>query len=636
MIAHFVFINLPSPQTLTNRDIQGSTKIYDRNGILLYKIYKDQNRTLVAIEQIPLHVRLASLAAEDADFYSHHGFSIKGILRALFKIIKEKKVTGGSTITQQLVKVTLLTPEKTLIRKLREVVLSIQVEALYSKDKILEMYLNEVSYGNLAYGIEEASQVYFGKSTNKLTLAQGALLAGLPKSPTLFSPFGPDPALAKNRQEEILNLMVEKGFVAFDLAQDAKKEELEFIKIKNEIKAPHFVMYIRQLLVEKYGEEMVEKGGLEVTTTLDYSIQQQAEKIIQQEVDKLKKLRVTNGAALVIDPKTWQILAMVGSKDYFDQNIDGNVNVTLQPRSPGSAIKAVTYSYALSHGMTPATVITDAPAVFPLPNQPPYIPKNYDNTFKGNLTLRNAFAQSRNIPAVKTVMQFGVLEILKHGNKLGIESWQDPSRYGPSITLGGGEVKLIELASVYTTLANMGVKQNFSPIISVKRQNIEQWFNKKMPVKIIDPRVAYMIIDILKDNIARSPAFGSYSNLVIPKHPEVAVKTGTSNDLRDNLTVGFNQNYLVAVWVGNNDNSPMSRIASGVTGASPIWNKIISTLVANNESREWQIPDGLVKNKDCFGKSEWFLKENQNKGPCPTKTQDASPTPSPTIFFYRR
>lgn len=638
--AHIILTNLPSPNDLLTRQVPATTKIYDRNAVLLYKIYKEQNRTPIKIEEIPLHVRLATLAAEDAEFYTHPGFSLKGISRSLLKLIREGRLTGGSTITQQLVKNTLLSPERTLKRKLREIVLSIQVEALFSKDQILEMYINEVSYGNSAYGIQEASKVYFGKDAKDLTLAEAALLAGLPKGPTKFSPFGPNPELSKTRQLEILSLMEEKQFISSDLAEAAENEELNFATLGVEIKAPHFVMYVRDKLVELYGEEMVEKGGLEVTTTLDYEIQIKAEGIVTNEVEKLANVHVTNGAAVVVEPRTGEILAMVGSKDYFDEKIDGNVNVVLRPRSPGSSIKPVTYSYALEHGMTPATIIPDTPTVFPLPNQPDYIPRNYDSNFRGNISLRSALAESRNIPAVKVVMEYGVEKIMEWGHKMGIESWQDPDRYGPSITLGGGELKLIELAQVYSAIANMGEKAPLQVIRSIKNQNSAQLFqfNCCQREKILDPRVAFIIIDILRDNIARSPSFGSGSSLVITNHPEVAVKTGTSNDLRDNLTVGFNQDYLTAVWVGNNDNSPMSRIASGVTGAAPIWNKIMQSLLSNTESKSWEIPKDLVQAKDCFNRIEWFLKENQNHGKCPNPSPGPSPTPKGSLrpSFWQR
>ncbi len=616
--------DLPSPKELDKRSPEVSTKIYDRNGNLLYKIYKDENRTIVPLSQIPQHVRLATLAAEDAEFYSHVGFSIRGISRAFFKNLETGKLQGGSTITQQLVKNALLSPEKTIIRKIKEIILSVEVEATYSKDQILEMYLNEVSYGGTAYGIEEASQEYFGKGVAELNLAEAAILAGLPQSPTRFSPFGASPDLAFERQREVLRLMRINRFITSDQEDAASNTRLTFVPNRKEILAPHFVMYVRQLLVDTYGEELVEKGGLEVVTTLDLSIQKTAEKIVKEEVEKLKTLHVGNGAALVIDPDSGEILSMVGSKDYFDAAADGQVNVTTRLRQPGSSIKVVNYAYALSHGYSPASIIDDSPITYVTPGTEPYSPKNYDGKFKGKIPLRIALAESRNIPAVKVLASYGVAKMIEQGQKMGITSWSDPSRFGLSLTLGGGEVKLIELASVYASIANYGKTPEITSILTIKDyKGKEIWKNGfDLSEQSVDPRVAYMLIDILKDNHARSGEFGLNSYLVIKNHPEIAVKTGTSNNLRDNLTAGFNQDYLVVTWVGNNDNSPMSRIASGVTGASPIWNKIMSSLLSDKSSIDWKIPEGLVK-INCPGKSEWFLKEDESKSkyclPIPTQ-----------------
>ncbi len=634
LIFAFVFWNLilkdlPSPKELTNRNVEVSTKIYDRNGILLYNIYKDKNRSLVKLENIPLHVRLATLAIEDAEFYSHPGFSVRGISRAIVKNIKKGELAGGSTITQQLVKNALLTPEKTLIRKLKELTLAILVELTYSKNEILEMYLNEVSYGGCAYGIQEASRMYFDKDVERLTLAEAALLAGLPKSPTNFSPFGPNPNLAKQRQAEVLRLMQINKYLSEEQKLEAQKQSLTFAENKIDIKAPHFVMYVRQILESKYSKELVEKGGLKVTTTLDWQIQKLAEEVVKDEIESLKKLNVTNGAVVILNPKTGEVLAMVGSVDYFDTKADGNVNVTTRPRQPGSSIKIVNYAYALSNEFTPATIVDDSPVTFLIEGQPPYTPRNYEGSFRGNLTLRNALAESRNIPAVKILSSYGVDKMIKMGQKMGITTWENPDNYGLSLTLGGGEVKLINLAKVYAIIANNGKETELSSVVRIENHNeISVEKNSANKKQVIDPRVAFILTDILRDNVARSPAFGTNSLLVIPNHPEVAVKTGTSNNLRDNLAIGYNQNYVVAVWVGNNDNSEMARIASGVTGATPIFNKIMSALLAKEEqSQKWEIPDGLVQlpicpytgTLACTGcpiKMEWFLEENKPEKAC--------------------
>jgi len=623
---------LPSPRELTTKEQEVSTKIYDRNGVLLYKIYKDKNRTPISLDKVPLPAKLATLAAEDAEFYYHPGFSVRGIFRSIIKNIKEGKLSGGSTITQQLVKNALLTPEKTIARKIKELILAIEVEFLYSKDQILEMYLNETPYGGVSYGIQEASQEYFEKEVDKLTLAEAAFLAGLPKSPTKFSPFGPNPELAYDRQKEVLRLMRINKFITAEQEQEALNQELKITQKKTDIKAPHFVMYVRQELVGKYGEEVVETGGLEVTTTLDIRIQNLAEQVVKEEIEKLRGLNVNNGAALVFDTQSGEILAMVGSKDYFDTQNDGNVNVTLRLRQPGSSIKVINYAYALANGFTPASIIDDSPVIFKVPGLPPYQPQNYDSKFRGRITLRSALAESRNIPAVKVLASYGVSKMLELGQKMGITTWNDPSNYGLSLTLGGGDVKLIDLAQAYLTIADYGKKPEITPVLEIKNYKgkvLEQVqpLDSTRDEQVISPQVAFLLIDILKDNVARSPAFGSNSYLVIPGHPEIAVKTGTSNNLKDNLTFGFNQKYLVAVWVGNNNSTPMARIASGVTGASPIWNKIMRGLLTDEDTLGWEIPEGLVQVpicpltgtlpcEGCPTKNEWFLKESVPNTKC--------------------
>ena len=623
---------LPSAEALGQRNIALTSRIYDRNGELLYKFYKDENRTLVKLEDVPLYVRYATIAAEDRDFYTHHGFSLKGITRATVDYLKERKISGGSTITQQLVKNALLSPEQTLTRKIKEIIIATNVEKKFSKDQILEMYLNEVSYGGTAFGIQEASRLYFAKDVDKLNLAEAALLAGLPKSPTSLSPFGTAPELANERKNHILDLMVENNFISKDQGAKAKEKPINFAPNTIEMKAPHFVMYVREILAQKYGEDYLEKGGLEVKTTLDTNIQKLAEKAVSEELKKISYLNVTNAAALVVKVKTGEILAMVGSKDYFDQENGGNVNVLLRPRQPGSSIKVINYAYALANGLTPATILNDEPAIFNIDGQPPYIPKNYDGKYRGKITLRSALAESRNIPAVKVLNTIGVKNMLKLGRQMGITTWNDDSRFGLSLTLGGGDVKMIDLAKVYSTIANYGQQADtisISEISDSSGKNIykNDCTEKCASKKVLDPRVAFILTDILKDNSARSPAFGSHSALTIPKHPEVAVKTGTSNNLRDNVTIGYNQDYLVAVWVGNNNNSEMARIASGITGAAPIWNKIMQGILGDSESLAWTSPEGvkivdicpLTGTLPCGGcptKGEWFFEENTPKNHC--------------------
>jgi len=639
-----IFANLPNPDQLVTHQPILTTKIYDRNDNLLYKIYRKENRTLVKLQELPLYLIQATVAIEDAEFYSHHGFSPKGIIRAALRNLKGDKLYGGSTITQQLVKNTLLSPERTLVRKIKEIILAVLVETKFSKDEIFQMYLNEVGYGGAAYGVEEAAQMYFGKSAKNLTLAEAALLAGLPASPTSFSPFGAYPQKAKERQLLVLRRMRQEGFISEEEEKRAAGEELHFASPKTDIKAPHFVMYVKDLLVQKYGEQMVEEGGLEVKTSLDLEIQEYAQQVVSQEIQKLKSLKINNGAVLVTKPATGEILAMVGSEDYFNLQNDGNVNVTLRPRQPGSAIKPIMYSLALENGFTAATIIPDTPITYKIPGQPAYSPKNYDNRFHGNVPLRIALASSYNVPAVKVLAALGVEKMITRGREMGITTWDDPSRFGLSLTLGGGEVKMVDLAVAYGVLANMGKRVDLNPILEVKNykgevlEKFEIRNSKSETIINIKPEIAYILTDILSDNAARAPAFGTHSWLNIPDHPSVAVKTGTTQNLRDNWTVGYTPDFLVAVWVGNNDNKPMSYVASGVTGASPIWNKIMSYLLENLPDKKFPRPEGIVEVKICVPtgtlpcegcpivRSEIFIAGSEPKIRC---SLSSSPTPPP-------
>src|SRR3989344_6227295 len=410
---YFYFLkDLPSPRSLATLPVPLTTHIRSRNGTELYKVYKDQNRTLVGIDAIPLNLSQAILAIEDANFYNHKGFSLAGTLRAGWKNITNQGLEGGSTITQQLVKTSLLTPERTFRRKARELILSLAVETLYSKNQILEMYLNRVSFGGTAFGVEEAAQTYFGKSVKDLDLAQSSLLAGLPASPTTYSPFGAHPELAKSRQKEVLRRMVEASYITWEEAEAASSQDLQFSPPKTGILAPHFVMYIKNLLAQKYGAAAIEQGGLDVTTSLDLPIQEAAQKIVTDETAKIAYLHVGNGATLVTNPSTGEILAMVGSRDYFDAKNDGAVNATAAPRQPGSSIKPINYALAFSRGFTPASTIDDSPITYHVPGSPPYSPVNYDSRYHGRVTLRTALGSSYNVPAVKLLSANGVNNML--------------------------------------------------------------------------------------------------------------------------------------------------------------------------------------------------------------------------------
>ena len=639
--------DLPVPEDLVTRQQAVSTKIYDRHGKLLFKIYKNENRSIVDIGQLPKELIEATIAIEDSAFYSHNGISVRGILRAVKRNVWDNQTEGGSTITQQLVKNALLTPEQTITRKLKEIILAIRVELEFSKDEILQMYFNEVNYGGAAYGVEEASQLYFGKSVSSINLAEAALLAGLPVAPTTYSPFGSHPELAVVRQHQVLTRMVEENYISPIRAEEAKSEKLTFAPPTIDIEAPHFVMHVKDLLVNKYGEALVHQGGLEVVTSLDLDIQKLAEEAVEREMANLSRLNVTNAAVLVTHPGTGEVLAMVGSRNYFDFENDGQVNVTLRPRQPGSSIKVVTYALALENGFTPATIIDDSPIVYRIPGSPPYAPKNYDDRWHGRVTVRQALASSYNVPAVKTLSQFGVNRMIEQATKMGISTWTDPSRYGLSLTLGGGEVMMVDMATVYGVLANSGRKVNLNPILSVSDYDGKVFEYLECPEyglmlasevkaaevntcdgeEVLSPLVSYQLTDILSDNNARAPAFGRFSVLNIPGEA-VAVKTGTSNSLRDNWTVGYSRDYVTAVWVGNNDNSPMSYVASGITGASPIWRNIMQALIDRYPTEPFTPPENLVKVAVCQltgtracgacpnNREEWFVPGTEPTGTC--------------------
>lgn len=662
------FYELPNPNILSNYPSILTTQILDRNGNLLYKIYKDENRTLVTIESLPQFVKNSFLAAEDKDFYKHKGFSISGIIRALYKNIFNSKIEGGSTITQQLVKNTLLTNEKTFTRKIKELILSVEVEFTYSKDKIFEMYLNQVGFGGTAYGIQEAAKQYFNVDAKDLDLPQAAFLAGLPQAPSKYSPFSNEPGLAKERQKFVLNQMLKLKMISEEDYQKANDTVLLFNSEKIEINAPHFVMFIKDYLTKELGEGIVNQGGLKVTTTLDLSLQEIVQQIVTSEVNSLGRFNVTNGAALVTNPKTGEIYAMVGSKNYFNLNEDGQVNLTLALRQPGSAIKPINYALAFENGYGPGSVVEDRPISFNLPGQEAWTPKNYDGKFHGRITLRQALGSSYNIPSVILLSKNGIQNLASLARDMGITTWNDPGRYGLSMALGSLEVKMVDLATAYSTFANEGITTPLISILKIEKANgeiiylsgcsddsvyssIDLSVNAEdqgcTPHQTISQTTAYLISDILADNNARAPAFGTNSVLNIRK-TKVAVKTGTSNDLRDNWTIGYTDNFLVSTWVGNNNNTPMSTIASGITGASPIWSKIINLLIDNSKQdlNEKVIapPNDLVKIsictltgtlpcEGCPTKYEYFKKGFEPKYACdPEKIKEIlNPTPTPSF-----
>jgi len=586
--------DMPSPNNLRTLPTPTTTEFYDRNNKLLYRFYEGKNRTPVKLSEIPPHLIQAAISMEDQHFYNHIGIDFAGILRAGVLFIRDGEVQGGSTITQQLIKNTLLTPERTLQRKTKEIILAFWTERIFSKQEILEMYFNEVPFGGTAWGIAAASQTYFDKKVSDLTLAESAYLAGLPASPTTYSPYGTNPLLAKNRQKEVLRRMVEDEAITQEQANEAFAQELSIKPPSNEIYAPHFVMYIRSQLSERYGERYVSQGGLKVYTTLDLDLQEKAQAIVATEVEKIKNLNVSNGAAMITDAKTGQILAMVGSKNYWEEG-SGNFNVTTALRQPGSSIKPITYAAAFKLGFSPGNIILDTPISYKNFWET-YTPVNYDGRFHGAVSIRTALGSSYNIPAVKMLSAIGLPEMLKTSKDLGITSLTDTNRYGLSLALGGGEVKMIDMMSVYGTFSQMGRKyqvKGISKIVDTKGKVIED-NTKDAGQTVIQPAIAFIISDILSDNKARTPAFGTNSLLNIPGR-KVAAKTGTTDNKRDNWTFGYSPEYVVGVWVGNNDNTPMHpSLTSGVTGAAPIWNKIMLEVLKDRPNLAFEKPTEVI------------------------------------------
>lgn len=619
---------LPNPQTLSYMKFPATTKFFDRNEKLLYELYAEIDRQPVPLAQIPQAAIDATVAIEDQEFYRHLGFSPRGIARAFRETFLNHDIQGGSTITQQLIKNTLLTPEPTIRRKVKELALAFWAERIYSKDEILEMYLNNVAYGGTAWGINAASQRYFNKPVEQLTLGEAAFLAGLPASPTTYSPYGAHPELAKQRQKSVLRRMRELGYITQVEEELASSQELNFNPLFHNIKAPHFVMYTKEELEKKYGPRLVEQGGLQIKTTLDLELQEEIEKIVQTELNKLARLNVSNAAVLVTQPATGQILAMVGSRNYFDNEIDGNVNVTTTLQQPGSSIKVVNYAAALQNGFTAATILNDSPISFPQPNGRPYSPVNYDGRFHGTVPLRWALASSYNVPAVKVLNKIGVATMIEQGRRMGIGSWSDSSRFGLSLTLGGGEVTMLDMAEVYGTLANGGKQVDLVPATEVIdfQDKLIEVYTDGFEKEAVPSQIAFILTDILADNIARAGAFGTNSLLHIPEK-YVAVKTGTSNNKRDNWTIGYTKDFVVVVWVGNNDNSPMHpTLTSGITGATPIWRAVMDYLLKDREGLSPSMPDGLVK-MPCYGRYEYFTVDTAPKNGCGIWPR---PTPTPT------
>ncbi len=586
-----------------------SSKIFDRNGNLLYKFYEEENRTWITLDKIPKKFIEATLAIEDKNFYKHGGLSIRGIIKATiynFKKSDGDKLRGGSTITQQLVKNVFLSNEKSFERKIKEAILTLKIENKLSKDEILERYFNQVSYGGEAYGVQEAAWKYFGKNIWELNDGEFVYLAGLPAAPSSYSPFGNNPELGFLRQKRVVEEMISAKYINKDEGEKILNQKLAFKKRRQNIEAPHFVFYIKNLLENKYGFINFERQGLNIYTSLDLYIQKEAEKIVEEEVGKVEKLKISNGAALVVGVKNGDILAMVGSKNYESTDIDGNVNVTTSLRQPGSSIKPINYLLAFKKGKSPDSYIDDSPVSYYVPGQKVYSPQNYNGKYMGKVTLKTALASSLNVPSVKLLAENGVNNMIDLAESMGISTWKERNRYGLSLALGSGEIRMTEMAQAYSIFANLGEKVEINPIYRIDNYLGENIYKKEKEVeKIADPELALIINDILSDDQARSPIFGLNSKLKI-EGKTVAVKTGTTNNLKDNWCIGWTPSYLVATWVGNNDASPMSWVASGVSGATPIWNRIMTKILSNKIDERWADSISLPDDKIIF-------EENTNK-----------------------
>jgi len=594
----FLFVyyakDLPRPEKFLERQLFESTKIYDRSGqVVLYEIYGEEKREWVSLEKVPEYLKSAVIATEDANFYKHPGIDFKGIINAVLANLRIMKPTyGGSTIPQQLIRSTFLTLEKTAERKTREIILSLELDRRYSKEQILEWYLNQVPFGRNAYGVEAASRAYFGKSVSEISLAEAATLAALIKAPSFYSA---NRAELLIRKDHVLNRMASEGFLSREESEVVKKEEINIVEFSHPILAPHFTLWVKQQLEEKYGREFLEQKGLKIFTSLDWEIQKTAEKIVKEGVKNNKIYNSHNAALIAIDPKTGEILALVGSADYFAEpfpkdctpglncKFDPQFNAAvgtkdLPGRQPGSAFKPFVYATAFKKGYSDKEIVEDSPTCWPQVGEN-WCPQNFDGLFRGPVTLRSALAQSLNVPSVKVLDSLaGYLDSIKTAQEMGITTLTDLKRYGLSIVLGGAEVKLLDMVAAYGVFANDGLRVPASAVLKIEDPQGNIMFeNKKTPMRVLESGVARLMNDVLSDNEARTPMFGPRSNLYFENY-QVAAKTGTSQDSRDGWLIGYTTSIVTGVWVGNNDNSPM-RMKAAELLAGPIFNAFMKQVL---------------------------------------------------------
>lgn len=639
ILTYAYFANsLGSKETVMNRNNTGVI-LEDRNGRPFYKFYDAKAASqYVPIKDIPKVIQQAVVAAEDKEFYSHPGFSIKGILGAFVADIKHGSLSyGGSTITQQLVKYSLLNSKRNFLRKYQELVLAQEIERRYSKDEILEMYLNSVYFGNGSFGIESAAHTFFNKTPQDIDLAEAAILAGQITAPSHLSIITGDKQSALSRQHFVLDEMVANGMIKATEAVKAKQEELALNKNPEPFPydASHFAFMVRDQLIDQYGEEQIARSGFIVRTSIDLDKQDFAQKTVAEQVAKLASDRVSNGAAVVIDPKTGEILALVGSKDWNDDKF-GKVNVATSLRQPGSSFKPIVYMAAMEKGLiTPVTILQDSPTTFKMPpGSPPYSPHDYDGKWRGPVTVRRALDNSLNVPAVEVIEKLGVDNAIDMAERLGISTLGDRGRYNLSLVLGAGEVKLLEITDAYATMANKGIYNQPTAILEIKDKYGKQIYNSKPDKKrIIDPEYPFLIASILSDNATRAEEFGNILNISRP----AAVKTGTSENYRDSLTIGFTPSLTVGVWVGNNDSTPMDNVAGSI-GAAPIWRNLMEEFLKNTPAEQFTPPDGIIQVSACkllgldgrVATTSATLKEYFVKGTEPMQSCSGLNSPAPS------
>ncbi|MFA7244464.1 MAG: transglycosylase domain-containing protein [Patescibacteria group bacterium] len=590
--------DLPTPSKIASQTMSQSTKLYDRTGNTLLYETGNEKRTIVKSDQFSDNLKKATVAVEDSDFYSNHGFSIRGIMSAVWQKVSGKTVVmrGGSTITQQYVKNALLTSDRSFSRKVKELILSIELEFMYNKDEILTMYLNEIPYGNSTAGAEAASAMYYGIPAKDLDLSQAATIAAIPQAPTYYSPYGTHTNSLINRKNYVLDRMVDTKVITKEQADAAKAQDTTTVGTiikprKDNLIAPHFAMYVLQEAVDEYGEQAIQNEGLSITTTLDYDKQKIAEDAITAGMPKVEKYGGSNGALVSVDTKTGQILTMVGSKDYYDTSIDGNVNVTDSLRQPGSSFKPYVYATALkSKEFSPARTLFDLTTDF----GGGYVPHDYDGSTRGPVTLRQALDNSLNIPAVKTLSLAGIDNVIETAKSMGVTSLNDRDKYGLSFALGTAEIRPVEMAGAFATFATNGIHHDVKSILKVTDSHGKLLYEYKQEKdkgnQALDPQIAYEMSNILSDNQARSLVFGTRSPLAF-SGKTIGAKTGTTSDFKDAWTVGFSKSIATAVWVGNNNNTKMSSGADGVVVAAPIFHTYMDKVVTADEP--FDKPEGI-------------------------------------------